>query len=85
MHCFLYITLVMSIYVKIYPDTYAINSVLPLKPGVTVLLAKHRMERLNSQKLEWSRFIPVDSPTKHTLRPCSVIHVPHGLDGTGKN
>jgi hypothetical protein len=32
-----------------------------------ILLAKHRMERLHSQKLKWSRSIPVDSLTKHTL------------------
>jgi hypothetical protein len=38
------------------------------KWSVFVLLAKHRMEWFNSQKLEWNRSIPIGSPTKHTLR-----------------
>jgi hypothetical protein len=33
----------------------------------SVLNARHKMEWLHSQKLEWSRSIPIGSPTKCTL------------------
>jgi hypothetical protein len=38
------------------------------KWGDSVLIAKHKIERLHSQKLEWSRSILLDSPTKGVFR-----------------
>jgi hypothetical protein len=34
----------------------------------SVLIVKHKMKLLYSQKLEWSRSIPIGSPTKRTLK-----------------